>query len=73
MTVSSKLKKVRITNVLVIFISLPPIFVKARMSLSIVMSKILDLCSPRDKEVRIKQRLELLDGVVMALLTPCRG
>ena len=73
MTVSSKLKKVRITNVLVIFISLPPIFVKARMSLSIVMPKILVLYSPRDKEVRIKQRLELLDGVVMALLAPCRG
>ena len=45
-------------------------FVRARMSLAKVRSNILLLCVPNDKGARIRQRPELTDGAVMALLTP---
>ena len=45
-------------------------FVKARMSLEIVRSNSLLLRGPRDKEACIRQRHELTDGAVMALLAP---
>ena len=48
-------------------------FVRARMSLAIVRSNSLILRGPRDKGARIRQRPELIDGAVMALLAPCRG
>ena len=48
-------------------------FVRARMSLAIVRSNSLLLRGPRDKGVRIRQRLELTDGAVMPLLAPWRG
>ena len=48
-------------------------FVRARMSLVIVRSNILILCSPWDKKARIRQQSELLDGSVMAMLAPWRG
>ena len=48
-------------------------FLRARMSLSIVRSKRLLLCGPRDKGVRIRQQAELTDGAVMPLLATWRG
>ena len=45
-------------------------FVRARMSLAILRSNSLLLRGPRDKEARIRQRPELTDGSVMALLAP---
>ena len=48
-------------------------FVRARVSLVIVRSNSLLLCGPRDKGVRVHQRLDLTDGAVMALLVPLRG
>ena len=45
-------------------------FVKARMSLAIVRSTSLLPRGPGDKGARIRQRLELTDGAVMALLAP---
>ena len=45
-------------------------FVEARMSLAIVRSNSLLLRGPHDKGARIRQRLELTDGAVMALLAP---
>ena len=48
-------------------------FVRASMSLAIVRSNILLPRGPRGKGVRIWQRSELMDGAVMALLTPWRG
>ena len=48
-------------------------FVRARMSLSIVRSNSLLLRVPHDKGARIRQRPELTDGAVMALLAPWRG
>ena len=48
-------------------------FVQARMSLAIVRSNSLLLCSPRDKGVCIRKRPDLTDGVVIALLVPWRG
>ena len=47
--------------------------VRARMSLVIVRYKILLLRGPRDKGVSIRNRPELTDGVVLALLEPWRG
>ena len=43
-------------------------FVRARISLAIVRSNSLLLRGPRDKEARIRQHPELMDGVVMVLL-----
>ena len=48
-------------------------FVRARMSLAIVRSNSLLLRGPRDKGARIRQRPELTDGAVMALLVPWLG
>ena len=48
-------------------------FVKSRVSLAIVRSKSLILCGPYDKGARIRQQPELMDGAVMAMLTPWRG
>ena len=48
-------------------------FVRARMSLAIVRSNSLLLCGPHDKGARIRQRPDLTDGVVMALLAIWRG
>ena len=48
-------------------------FVRARMSLVIVGSNSLLLCSHWYKEACIRQRPELLDGMVMGLLVPWRG
>ena len=48
-------------------------FVRAKMSLAIVRSNSLLLRSPREKGERIRQRPELTDGAVMALLAPWRG
>ena len=48
-------------------------FVQEQMSLAIVISNSLLLGGPRDKGVRIRQRPELTDGAVMALLAPWRG
>ena len=48
-------------------------FVRARMSLSILRSNSLLLRGPRDKGARIRQRPELMDGAVMALLAPWGG
>ena len=45
-------------------------FVRARMSLEIVISNNLILRGPRDKEAKNRQILYLMDGVVMELLTP---
>ena len=46
------------------------VFVRARMSLAIVRSNILILCGPWYKGGIIRQRPELTDGAVMALLAP---
>ena len=43
------------------------------MSLVIVRSNILLLCVPWDKEARIQQQPELLDGAIMELLVSWRG
>ena len=48
-------------------------FVRARMSLSILRSNTLLLRGSRDKEAQIRQRPDLVDGAVMALLAPWRG
>ena len=48
-------------------------FVRARMSLAIVRSNSLLLRGPRDKGARIRQRPDLTDGAVMALIAPWRG
>ena len=48
-------------------------FVRARMSLAIVISNSLLLRGPCNKGARIQQRLELKDGAVIALLAPWRG
>ena len=48
-------------------------FVQARMSLAVVISNSLLLRGPRDKGARIRQRPELTDRAVMALIAPCRG
>ena len=48
-------------------------FVKARMSLEIVMCNSLLLRGPGDKEARILQRPEMTVGVVMALIAPWWG
>ena len=48
-------------------------FVWAKISLAIVRSNSLLLLSPRDKGARIRQRPEITDGVVMALLAPWRS
>ena len=48
-------------------------FVRARMSLAIVRSNSLILCSLRNKGVRIRQQPELMVGAVMALLSPWSG
>ena len=48
-------------------------FVRARMSLAIVISNSLLLRSPHDKGARTWQRPDLTDGAVMALLAPWRG
>ena len=48
-------------------------FVRARMLLETVISNSLLLCGPRDKGVRIRQKPDLADGAVMALLAPWRG
>ena len=45
-------------------------FVRARMSLEIVRSNSLLLSGSHDKGARIRQRPELKDGAVMALLAP---
>ena len=47
-------------------------FVRARMSLAIVISNSLLLRGPHDKGARIRQQPELTDGVVMPLLRPWR-
>ena len=47
-------------------------FVRVRMSLAIVRYRSLLLRGPRDKEARIRQRPDLTDGAVMALLAPWR-
>ena len=47
--------------------------VRARMSLAIVRSNSLLLCGPCYNGVHIRQRPELTDGAVMALLAPWRG
>ena len=48
-------------------------FVWARMLLAIMRSNSLLLRGPRDKGARIRQRPELMYGVVMALLVSWRG
>ena len=48
-------------------------FVRDRMSLSIVKSNTLLLRGARDKETYIRQRPDLTDGAVMALLAQWRG
>ena len=48
-------------------------FVRAQMSLAIVISTSLLLRGPRDKGACIRQRLELTDEAVMSLLAPWRG
>ena len=48
-------------------------FVRARMSLSIVMSNSLLLRGPHDKGAHIRKRPELTDGAGMALLAPWRS
>ena len=48
-------------------------FVKSRMSLAIVRSNSLILRGPRDKGVLIRQRPEMIDGSVMAMLAPWCG
>ena len=48
-------------------------FVRARMSLAIVISNSLLLRGPHDKGERIWQQPELTDVAVMALLAPWRG
>ena len=48
-------------------------FVRARISLAILMSNILILFSPHYKGARIRKRPELRDGAVMALIAPWRG
>ena len=48
-------------------------FVQDRILLAIVRSNILLFRGTRDKGARIWQRPELMDGVVVALLTPWRG
>ena len=48
-------------------------FVRARMSLAIVRSNTLLLHGARYKEAYIRQRPNLEDGAVMALLAPWRG
>ena len=45
-------------------------FVRARMSLAIVRSNSLIIRGPQDKGARILQQPKLMDGAVMALLTP---
>ena len=49
------------------------VFVRAWMSLEIVISNSLLLCGPRDKGARIRKRTELTDGAVMPLLAPWCG
>ena len=46
------------------------VFVRARMSLSIVRSNSLLLRDPRNKGARIRQQIELTDGAVMKLIAP---
>ena len=48
-------------------------FMRERMSLAILTSNSLLLRGPREKVVRIRQRPELTDGAVMALLAPWCG
>ena len=48
-------------------------FVRVWLSLAIASSNTFLLCGARDKEVYIRQRLDLEDGAVMALLAPWRG
>ena len=48
-------------------------FVRVKMSLAIVRSNSLLLRGPLYKGARIRQRPELMDGAVMALLAPWRG
>ena len=48
-------------------------FVRERMSLEIMRSNSLILCSPRDKGACIQQKQSMTDGAVMALLAPWRG
>ena len=48
-------------------------FVKARISLAIVRSNSLLLHSPWDKGACIRQRHELADGLLMALIAPWQG
>ena len=48
-------------------------FLQARMSLAIVRSNSLLLHGPCNKGARIRQRPDLTDGAVMALLAPWRG
>ena len=48
-------------------------FVRARISLEIVISNSLIIWGPREKDVRIHQRLYLKYGAVMALPTPWNG
>ena len=48
-------------------------FVRARISLAIVRSNSLLLRVLRDKGAQIRQRPELTDGAVMALLAPWHG
>ena len=48
-------------------------FVKAMMSLAIVISNSLLICSPRDKDACIHQKPDLTDGGVMELLVSWRG
>ena len=48
-------------------------FVRARMSLEIVISNSLLFRGPRDKRARIRQQPDLTDGAVMELLAPCCG
>ena len=45
-------------------------FVKARMSLAIVMSNSLIIRGPQDKGMRFRQQLDMKDGAVMALISP---
>ena len=47
-------------------------FVRANMSIVIVISNSLLLQVSREKEVYIHQRPDLVDGAVMGLLSPCR-
>ena len=48
-------------------------FVRARMSLAILRSNSLLLRGPRDKGARNRQKTELTDGAVMALIAPWCG